>query len=91
VSVSGLELGDRAVICLPSTATVAETLVSRVTPVLPDGMLVTTPRHQLDLVATEFGVAHLRGRTVRERAHALALIAHPDFRAELEARAATLD
>ena len=90
VSVSGLELGDRAVICLPSTATVAGTLVSRITPVLPDGMLVTTPRHQLDLVATEFGVAHLRGRTVRERAHALALIAHPDFRAELEAHAATL-
>ncbi len=90
VSVSGLELGDRALICLPSTATVAGTLVSRITPELPDGMVVTTPRHQLDLVATEFGVAHLRGRTVRERAHALALIAHPDFRAELGAHAATL-
>jgi acyl-CoA hydrolase len=91
VSVSGLELGDRAVICIPSTATVAGALVSRITPVLPEGMLVTTPRHQLDLVVTEFGVAHLRGRTVRERARALARIAHPDFRAELEARAATLD
>jgi 4-hydroxybutyrate CoA-transferase len=40
---------------------------------------------------TEHGVAHLRGRTVRERARALARIAHPDFREELERRAATLD
>jgi 4-hydroxybutyrate CoA-transferase len=41
-------------------------------------------------VATEFGVAHLRSRTVRERARALARVAHPDFRPELEARAETL-
>jgi acyl-CoA hydrolase len=52
---------------------------------------VTTPRHQLDLVVTEHGVAHQRGRTVRERAHALAQVAHPDFREELERRAQTLD
>src|SRR6478752_8047890 len=82
VSVSGLELGDRSVICLPSTANVAGEVISRLVPALPEGMLVTTPRHQLDLVATEHGVAHLRGRTVRERALALAAIAHPDFRAE---------
>lgn len=91
VSVSGLELGDRSVICLPSTATTAGTVVPRVLPALAEGMLVTTPRHQLDLVATEFGVAHLRGRTVRERAFALAAIAHPDYRDDLERRAATLD
>ncbi len=47
---------------------------------------MTTPRHQLDLVVTEFGVAHLRGRTVRERAQALAAVAHPDFRDDLERR-----
>ncbi len=47
-------------------------VVSRIAAALPEGMLVTTPRHQLDLVVTEFGVAHLRGRTVRERAQALA-------------------
>jgi acyl-CoA hydrolase len=91
VSVSGLELGDRAVICLPSTATVAGEVISRLVPALPEGMLVTTPRHQLDLVVTEHGVAHLRGRTVRERALALAAIAHPDFRADLERRARLLD
>jgi acyl-CoA hydrolase len=91
VSVSGLELGDRAVICLPSTATVAGEVIPRLVPALPEGMLVTTPRHQLDLVVTEHGVAHLRGRTVRERALALAAIAHPDFRADLERRARLLD
>ncbi len=91
VSVSGLELGDRSVICLPSTATMGDTVVSRIVAALPEGMVVTTPRHQLDLVATEFGVAHLRGRTVRERAFALATIAHPDHRADLERRAALLD
>ncbi len=91
VSVSGLELGDRAVIVLPSTATSGDGVVSRIVPALPEGMLVTTPRHQLDLVATEFGIAHLRGRTVRERALALATVAHPDFREDLERHAFTLD
>jgi acyl-CoA hydrolase len=91
VSVSGLELGDRAVICLPSTATSGDGAVSRIVAGLPEGMLVTTPRHQLDLVVTEFGVAHLRGRTVRERGLALAAIAHPDFREDLERHATTLD
>jgi acyl-CoA hydrolase len=91
VSGSGLELTDRSIVCVPSTATVDGVLTSRIVNALPEGMLVTTPRHQLDLVVTEHGVAHLRGRTVRERAHALAQIAHPDFREDLERRAATLD
>jgi acyl-CoA hydrolase len=91
VAASGLELEDRSVICLPSTATSNGVVVSRIVAGLPPGMLVTTPRHQLDLVVTEYGVAHLRGRTVRERASALARIAHPDFREELERRATTLD
>jgi acyl-CoA hydrolase len=91
VSASGLELGDRSVICLPSTATTGGEVLSRIVAGLPEGLAVTTPRHQVDLVVTEIGVAHLRGRTVRERAFALAAIAHPDHREELERRAATLD
>jgi acyl-CoA hydrolase len=90
VSISGLEISDRSIVCLPSTANIGGLLVSRIMPAFGEGMLVTTPRHQLDLVATEYGVAHLRGRTVRERALALAAVAHPDFRAELEAHAETL-
>ncbi len=50
---------------------------------LPLGSIVTTPRHQLDVVISEFGVAELRGRSVDERAEALIEIAHPDFREEL--------
>ena len=83
VAQSGLELSDRSLICLPSTATVDGGVVSRIVPVLPPATTVTTPRHQVDVVITEHGVAELRGRTVRERAAALAEIAHPDFRDEL--------
>jgi acyl-CoA hydrolase len=44
----------------------------------------------VDVVITEFGAAELAGRTVAERARALAGIAHPDFRAELELAAGQL-
>jgi acyl-CoA hydrolase len=50
---------------------------------LPPGTAVTTPRHQVDVIITEYGVAELRGATVGERTRALAEIAHPDFRDEL--------
>lgn len=83
VSGSGLELSDRSLICLPSTVTVDGELRSRITPELVRGAVVTTPRHHLDVVCTEFGAAEMQGRTVRERATALAGIAHPDFRDEL--------
>jgi acyl-CoA hydrolase len=83
---SGLQVEDRSLICLPSTATVEGRRVSRIQPVFDAGTVVTTPRHQVDVVITEFGTAELRGRTVRQRARALAAIAHPDFRdAALEA------
>jgi acyl-CoA hydrolase len=88
VAQSGLELSDRSLICLPSTASADGTSVSRIVPALPPGTTVTTPRHQVDVVITEYGVAELRGRTVRERAGALAEIAHPDFRDELRAAVA---
>jgi acyl-CoA hydrolase len=81
---AGLELSDRSLICLPATTTVDGQMVSRIAGVAAAGSIVTTPRHQIDVVITEFGVAELAGKTVRERAAALASIAHPDFRAELE-------
>lgn len=83
VASSGLELQDRSLICLPSTATVGGNSMSRIVGQLAPGSVVTTPRHQVDLIVTEFGVAHLRGRTIRERAVAIASIAHPDFRDQL--------
>ncbi len=87
---SGLSLEDRSLICLPSTSVVDGVQVSRISAALPEGWIVTTPRHQLDLVVTEHGVARLRGRTVRERARALADIADPAFRDELRERAELL-
>ena len=86
---SGLELEDRSLICLPSTRpwSTATGRVAASSPSSPPAPIVTTPRHQLDVVVTEHGVAELRGRTVRERAVALAAIAHPDFRDHLLAAA----
>lgn len=72
--------GGHSLVCLPSTATVGGELVSRIVAQLPAGATVTSPRHQADVVITEWGAAELAGKTVRERADALATIAHPDFR-----------
>lgn len=80
---TGHSLSDRSLVCLPSTATVDGTSISRITAGFADAMLVTTPRHQVDVVITEFGAAELFGRTTRERAEALVAIAHPDFRDDL--------
>lgn len=90
VAASGLQLEDRSLICLPSTATIDGAAVSRIVPRLPEGWIVTTPRHQVDVVVTEHGVAELRGRTVRERAVALAAIADPSVRTDLVAQAEAL-
>lgn len=84
IASSAFELSDRSLVCLPSTTSSG---LSRIQAQLPPGSIVTTPRHQLDVVVTEHGVAELRGLTVRERARALAAIAAPGFRAELQAAA----
>lgn len=90
IAPSGLSLDDRSLVCMRSTSVVDGVCISRIVPALAEGWVVTTPRHQLDLVVTEHGVAHLRGRTVRERARALAEIADPPFRDELRERAERL-
>ena len=91
---AGLELSDRSLICLPASTWLTredtdgeeiKSRVSRIEPRLPDGSIVTTPRHQVDVVITAFGVAELQGLTIRERARALAAISHPEFRDELTA------
>ena len=66
---------------------VAGRALSRIRARLDAGAIVTTPRHQLDVVVTEYGTAEVSGCTVRERARALASVAHPDFRDELLAAA----
>ncbi|HET6650161.1 MAG TPA: acetyl-CoA hydrolase/transferase C-terminal domain-containing protein [Candidatus Limnocylindria bacterium] len=75
----------RAIIALPSTA--AGGSVSRIAPILAPGAGVVTTRAHVRTVVTEYGVAELFGRSVRERAGSLIAIAHPDFRDELEREA----
>lgn len=57
--------------------------VSKISSQLKPGAVVSIPRNYVDYVVTEYGIAHLRGRSVKERALQLISIAHPDAREEL--------
>ncbi|MGD9714060.1 MAG: acetyl-CoA hydrolase/transferase C-terminal domain-containing protein, partial [Thermomicrobiales bacterium] len=83
-----LSRGGRAITVLPSTA--AKGTISRIVPEFPAGQVVTIPWDLADTVVTEFGVAELLGKTMRQRAEALIEIAHPDHRPELRQAAAKL-
>ncbi|MDQ2809760.1 MAG: 4-hydroxybutyrate CoA-transferase [Chloroflexota bacterium] len=78
-------VGGKPIIALPATALQGQ--VSRIVAVLDAGAGVTTTRNDVHYVITEYGVAALYGKSVRQRAKALIAIAHPDFRAELHAAA----
>ena len=76
--------GGRGITLISSSRTLKDgTLVSSILPELPLGSPVTVPRHYADYVVTEYGVAHLRYKSRRQRAEALINIAHPDLRGEL--------
>ena len=66
------------------------TVVSRIVTVLKQGAGVVTGRNHVHYVVTEYGVADLYGRTVRQRAQQLIKVAHPDFRKDLEKKAKEL-
>ncbi len=87
VAGAGLTLEARSLLCLPSTVVIGGQVRSRLVPYFGPGSVITTPRHQVDVVVTEYGVAELEGRPVHPGGQALAAIAHPDFRAELLAAA----
>jgi acyl-CoA hydrolase len=87
VSGPALELEDRSLLCLPSTYMKGDELHSRIVPWFGPGAVITTPRHQVDVVITEYGAAELQGKTVHQRGEALAAIAHPAFREQLRAAA----
>jgi acyl-CoA hydrolase len=90
IAAADLHLDSRSLVCLPSTTTVDGAVRSRIVPFLREKSVVSTPRHHTNVVVTEFGAAELAGLTVRERAHALADIAHPDFRTALRTVADSL-
>jgi acyl-CoA hydrolase len=73
--------GGKPIIALPATA--KNGTVSRIVPMLDPGAGVVTSRADVHYVVTEFGVAYLHGKSLRQRAEALIEIAHPDFRDQL--------
>jgi len=73
--------GGKPIIALSSTA--KDGTISRIVPMLSPGAGVVTSRGLVRYVVTEYGVAYLHGKSIRERAKALIEIAHPDFRDEL--------
>jgi acetyl-CoA hydrolase len=75
--------GGKPIIGLPSTTTVDGKLASKITPLLKLGAGVVTTRNHVHYVVTEYGVADLYGKSIRQRARALIDIAHPQFRDEL--------
>jgi 4-hydroxybutyrate CoA-transferase len=79
------------IIALPSTTTLRDgTPVTRIAAMLKLGAGVVTSRNHVRYVVTEYGVADLYGKTIRQRARQLINIAHPDFRADLEHQAREL-
>ncbi len=77
--------GGKGIIALRSTARNGS--ISTITTQLPMGSKVTMGRNDIDYIVTEYGIAHLKGKTIRERIDALVNIAHPDFRCELRSEA----
>jgi len=73
--------GGKAIIAMPSTARSGE--VSRIVPHLTEGAGVVTTRGDVHYVVTEYGIAYLHGKSIRERVLDLINIAHPKFRSEL--------
>jgi len=70
--------GGKSILVLKSTAKGGE--VSRIVPLLPEGTGVTLTRSDVHYVVTEYGIAYLHGKNVRERAMELITVAHPKFR-----------
>lgn len=73
--------GGRSIIAMPSTA--RKGTVSRIVPIITEGSAVTTPRNDVNYVVTEYGIAQLKGKTLKERTKELIRIAHPKFRPAL--------
>ncbi|MFX0004608.1 MAG: GNAT family N-acetyltransferase [Candidatus Hodarchaeota archaeon] len=81
---AGRAIDGKPIMTLPSTATLKDgTLVSRIVPYLQPGSGVVITRGDIHYVVTEWGIAYLYGKSIRERVLEMINIAHPDFREEL--------
>lgn len=78
---ASMSKGGKPIIAMPSTA--KQGRISRIVPFITEGGGVVTSRGDVHYVVTEYGIATLRGKSIRERALELIQIAHPDFREDL--------
>jgi len=76
--------GGKSFLVLESTTKKADgAMISKIVTAFPPGAVVTTPRSDVDYIVTEYGAAHLRGKTIPARVKEMINIAHPDFREQL--------
>ena len=73
--------GGRSIIAMPSTA--KGNTISRIVPTITENSAITTSRNDVQYIVTEYGIANLKGKTMKDRARELIKIAHPDFRESL--------
>ena len=85
VRAASLSEGGKSIIAMSSTA--KEGAVSKIVFSLTEGACVTTSRNDVHYIVTEYGIADLRGKTVKQRAQSLINIAHPSFRGQLTEKA----
>ena len=78
---ASLSKGGKPIIALPSTT--KDGGISKIVPHITEGSGVVTSRGHVHYVVTEYGIANLRGKSIRERALELIRVAHPDYRAQL--------
>jgi 4-hydroxybutyrate CoA-transferase len=78
---TNMSKNGRVIIAIPSTAGGGK--ISKIVPFIDEGAAVTTSRYDVNYVVTEYGIACLKGKTLRDRARELIGIAHPDFRKTL--------
>jgi len=88
---AALSNGGKSFLCLPSTAKLKDgKVISSITATFPPGAVVTTSRADIMYVVTEYGIADLFCKPIKERVKALIAIAHPDFRDQLGREAVEL-
>ncbi|MGI6718546.1 MAG: acetyl-CoA hydrolase/transferase family protein [Bacteroidales bacterium] len=78
---ASMSKGGKSILAIPSTA--AKGKLSRIVPFLTHGAAITTSRNDIDYVVTEFGIAKLKYKTLKQRAKELINVSHPQFRDEL--------
>ena len=88
VRAASLSKGGKSIIAMASTA--KNDTVSKIVVNLDQGACVTTSRNDVHYIVTEYGIADLRGKSVRQRAKSLIDIAHPDFQDKLRKEASSL-